>query len=634
MDLWAVDPRWLDIPLLRGILSMVVDLHVDPDDIESPMISLCETVRIRLLDGSYSLSTFESSMNILNSAHNVSNLIKSLGISQHDVQVRSALAFELMGRNRFLEAHELLYSIFKQIKDGLHHSTSELLPVIIELVKCNNLTGKEREGETIAIEILDNYVEYLTKEQTCGLQIVLADSLFGQKKYERAREILLMVIQNDHMATHTRNITRLRLNKAKRRLGILATSELLDDFGEFLSSRKDMSRAAAIGDAYIDELSATLSYFCLTQKLRGDSSLFTQIALQTKALRRKSSAGEMDHFTESILQDYVNTVAPISSIYSEASVPRVGRSYSSASGPDGKKPRRNSYDSSIFEDEWISKRQMRRPNDVTKVPRVRKRQAQIALHSSNNTSKLTKPLYLGLPTLTVAQGLNWKQMNKDGAKPSLTGSDRLAFLNKRDHIFLIDNSFSMKPHMRSVGNVVSLLAYMLKHSNEDGLDIVFTQTSDKINSRKSFRISSSISQKKFLGISDMRGSLQQIFQEHIKNLGTLVPPPSRSFLRRRDEAHPQRPLSLYVLTDARWQPTDVAGYITDLTHVMEAKRCPKEHVGIQFIRFGEDQASIDKLDELDHGLGLKAEKMDIVDHTYWKDNVWKMLLGALNDWYD
>lgn len=25
---------------------------------------------------------------------------------------------------------------------------------------------------------------------------------------------------------------------------------------------------------------------------------------------------------------------------------------------------------------------------------------------------------------------------------------------------------------------------------------------------------------------------------------------------------------------------------------------------------------------------------DIVDHTYWDGNVWKQLLGALNDWYD
>ncbi len=42
---------------------------------------------------------------------------------------------------------------------------------------------------------------------------------------------------------------------------------------------------------------------------------------------------------------------------------------------------------------------------------------------------------------------------------------------------------------------------------------------------------------------------------------------------------------------------------------MKAKGLPKEHVGIQFIRFGDDAASIDKLDELDHGLGLNADGM-------------------------
>ena len=31
---------------------------------------------------------------------------------------------------------------------------------------------------------------------------------------------------------------------------------------------------------------------------------------------------------------------------------------------------------------------------------------------------------------------------------------------------------------------------------------------------------------------------------------------------------------------------------------------------------------------------LFAKFRDIVDHTYWDGNVWKMLLGALNNWYD
>ena len=163
----------------------------------------------------------------------------------------------------------------------------------------------------------------------------------------------------------------------------------------------------------------------------------------------------------------------------------------------------------------------------------------------------------------------------------------------------------MKQYRTQVERVVSLLAYMLKSSDKDGLDIFFTQTVTKVNSQKSSKISTAIHQEPFTGISDMRGRLQSILQEHINKFGTWIQPP-RSRFGRQPPARPQRPLSFYILTDAKWQPTDVDAFIKDLVQKMKAKGCPKEHVAIQFIRFGNDQASIDKLDVLDHGLGLKA----------------------------
>ena len=211
----------------------------------------------------------------------------------------------------------------------------------------------------------------------------------------------------------------------------------------------------------------------------------------------------------------------------------------------------------------------------------------------------------------------------------------------------------MKQYTKDIESVVSLLAYILKKSDEDGLDIYFTQTSKKVNSKKSTKLSTSIYHEPCVGVTNMRGRLQNVLQEHINKFGTLISPP-KTFLGRKPRPQPQRPLSCYILTDAKWQPTDVGGFIKDLVQSMKAKSCPKEHVAIQFIRFGNDQASIKKLDELDHGLGLKAIGMyvdlvycfidpstdklfshrDIVDHTYWDGNVWKQLLGALNDWYD
>lgn len=236
------------------------------------------------------------------------------------------------------------------------------------------------------------------------------------------------------------------------------------------------------------------------------------------------------------------------------------------------------------------------------------------------------------PTLSIKEGLDWKRRKKHNENVVLPGVENLTNLHQRDHIFLIDNSATMDQHRNEIIKVVSLLAYMLKASDKDGLDMYFTQNTHKVNSQKSSKLSSSIYGVHFVGISDMRGRLQNVLQEHRVKFGALISPPRRFF--RRQSPQPQRPLSFYILTDAKWQPTDVEGLIKDLVGDMRGKGCPKEHVAIQFIRFGDDPASIQRLDGLDHGLGLNAMGMDIVDHTLWDGNVWKQLLGALNDWYD
>ncbi|KAI4090803.1 MAG: hypothetical protein LQ339_008265 [Xanthoria mediterranea] len=212
------------------------------------------------------------------------------------------------------------------------------------------------------------------------------------------------------------------------------------------------------------------------------------------------------------------------------------------------------------------------------------------------------------PSLSIAEAHSWKERKKRGERPELPGSENLASLNERDHIFLVDNSGTMKQYRKQVAEVVELLAYIVKASDDDGLDVHFTQTSQKFNSKSSKEMSNAALQQPYWAMSDMRGRLGTILQEHIKRFGDPVLPPRSRFGRQRSP-HPQKPLSFYILTDAKWQPTDVGEIIKDLTHRMKAKGLPKDHVGIQFIRFGEDQASIEMLDKLDHGLGLKAEGM-------------------------
>ncbi|KAI4087030.1 MAG: hypothetical protein LQ344_007087 [Seirophora lacunosa] len=209
------------------------------------------------------------------------------------------------------------------------------------------------------------------------------------------------------------------------------------------------------------------------------------------------------------------------------------------------------------------------------------------------------------PTLSIVDGLQWKERKKNGRPVDLPGYENLASLNKRDHIFLVDNSDTMEQYRGDIAGVVSLLAYLVKGSNDDGLDLYFTQNTKKINSKRSREISNKVYNQEFGGIADMRGRLGSILGEHTNRFGTQISSQSLNLIRKSQSPRQEpKPLSFYILTDARWQPGDVGEVIKDVVQKMEAKGLPKEHVGIQFIRFGKDLASIQKLDGLGHGLGL------------------------------
>ena len=162
----------------------------------------------------------------------------------------------------------------------------------------------------------------------------------------------------------------------------------------------------------------------------------------------------------------------------------------------------------------------------------------------------------------------------------------------------------MLEHREDVLTLVQLLFYMLKHSDDTGLDVFFTQSKQKVNSGRSSKLVEAVRQVPFQGISDMRFRLSHIVQEHESRFGTQTPP-SKSWYKRSGPSRAQKPLSFYVLTDGKYQPTEVGPVITNLVNSMRAKHIRKEHVGIQFIRFGEDAQGIARLEHLDRGLGLK-----------------------------
>ena len=163
----------------------------------------------------------------------------------------------------------------------------------------------------------------------------------------------------------------------------------------------------------------------------------------------------------------------------------------------------------------------------------------------------------------------------------------------------------MLAHRKDVVEVVSLLAYMLKGLDPDGLEICFTQSTNKVQSGRSTKLSKAVNQVPFYGISNMRMRLGSIFHEHQNDLGTPTNPPG-PWYKRAAPPKAKNGVSFYIFTDGKYQPNnDVGSTIKAIVDYMKEHKLPKEHVGIQFIRFGEDPDGIDHLNHLDHGLGLK-----------------------------
>ena len=164
----------------------------------------------------------------------------------------------------------------------------------------------------------------------------------------------------------------------------------------------------------------------------------------------------------------------------------------------------------------------------------------------------------------------------------------------------------MRQNRSDILKVIYLLAYLLKDSDPNGLDICFTQSIEKKNSRSATKLAQVVKKAAFGGVSDMRTCLSRLFQEHESKFGTTNPP---SWYRRSSNKEAQKPLSFYVLTDGKWQPNEVGPIITALVDSMKEFKLHKDHVGIQFIRFGQDPKGIARLNHLDHGLGLKEIDM-------------------------
>ena len=194
---------------------------------------------------------------------------------------------------------------------------------------------------------------------------------------------------------------------------------------------------------------------------------------------------------------------------------------------------------------------------------------------------------------------------------------------------MIDDSHSMSNYWSEVKELLQVLAWLIKRKDNDGFDVCFTVSAQDKNFKDTTSALKHVSNIIPQGVSNMNMRLSTILAKYN--------------LRRK-------PLSLYIFTDGNWQHgSDAIAPIRNMVREMNKNNFPKERVGIQFIRFGDEPRGTARLNSLDSHLGQRIKKemtlaeptvdirhrvFDIVDTEPYHGDIMKMLLGAINPWFD
>ena len=162
-------------------------------------------------------------------------------------------------------------------------------------------------------------------------------------------------------------------------------------------------------------------------------------------------------------------------------------------------------------------------------------------------------------------------------------------------------------YKQEIRDRVELLSYILKACDPDGLDLYFTTTAAKLRPKTIPAMLKALDDNlpgSAKGeIPDMRYRFSAIIEEYQNKLGERHY--LSSLFKRSQPRRGPRKLSLYVFTDGLWQPKcDLTVTIKTLVSLLEQYSLTAKQVGVQFIRFGESQTGINRLEKLDSGLNL------------------------------
>lgn len=160
----------------------------------------------------------------------------------------------------------------------------------------------------------------------------------------------------------------------------------------------------------------------------------------------------------------------------------------------------------------------------------------------------------------------------------------------------MDDSCTMKPHWDKAIGLFEVLAYHIKELDSNALKMYFTVSSKKKSFRHTRTVVSQLRCWPLSSYSNMNARLQKILGKY---QAALDPDQRKPFARLRPDV---KPLSLYIFTDGAWPGCDAVAPIRSMVEKLRRLGLPKEQIGIQFIRFGNNPEAIAILEFLDSGL--------------------------------
>lgn len=163
----------------------------------------------------------------------------------------------------------------------------------------------------------------------------------------------------------------------------------------------------------------------------------------------------------------------------------------------------------------------------------------------------------------------------------------------------------MEPYWDDMIDLFAVMAWLIKDADPDGMEL-YTTVSDgrPLKSKDVTPLLTALKSKPQTGMTDINLSLGRILDDYKSKLHEQRS--HRSFWRTaRTGSRDVRPMTLYVLTDGKWEsPADAETPIRSLVKKLGELGLQRRQFGIQFISFGNDPGGLSRLKILDDQLGL------------------------------